>query len=934
MWRSLQLKNEAFSVGLACVVVSGFVACLVITGASASSGSLPARFQLVAENQYLQLYLDYASTELAVVDRVGGKIWYSNPLNQKATGQIFIEYFTPLDALKRMNNHSDSVAYGQYEITEISNGIRIDYIIGLLWNDKDYLPTFISEERFNELILSRIENEKDRAFIRNNYVLISLEEAPEDYKEVSISQIDVDALFGPYFMKIETELTGRARADFIRHVLDKYRLERTDIESISQVTPELIKPFINTPTMVIKPSIWPWDLESMIKIIKSTGYNPVDKQYDCEMYNLDPPEPSVEVFTIPVEYRLDADSLVVRVPMKDVKYSKNVYTRQSWGMRGVGWKVVEDERLMKAFGRIEGDTVTFPLHTISLLRFFGAPDAAQEGYILIPDGSGALVNFAANRTRQTGDMNLQLPVYGQDLSSLGKQVEIDLEQELQRHYERAQLPVFGMNHGDGGFIAVIEEGDALASVVVETSGTVNPVDAVYPKFEVIPVGTIQLAVSTRGGGGAYINTYQERLPESDLQVRYMFLRSGESDYSGMARRLQQYLVDRYSLEKVDPQAKIPFYLDLIGGIHRQKPILGVPRQVVEPLTTYDQVKSIVDELQGKGVSNVVLRYTGWLEGGIEHVYPSKVFLEPALGNQSSFLGLVNYLKDKGVEFYPALTQTLVAKTRSGDGFDVDTHVAYSLNRTRVLRQLPSGTNAYVLSVSKLPEQVEGFLSDCSRYGITGLALRDLGININSDFQTQVDRLIDRQQARDIIADAIARMAREKSLIIDGANLYGLVHADHILNMPTSGSGFVITDEEVPFYQMVIRGYVNYAGVPINHGDDLKDVLLKSLEIGAYPYFMWSYQDSRVLKDTPFHYLLSIGYKTWLDTAVSLYEELNRILQPLQGQTIANHRQLSERVYETTYENGTRIIVNYRNEPVEIDGRLIDAKSYLVMEGEQ
>lgn len=901
--------------------------------ASSPSELVPARFKAVAENQYLQLYLDFATTEIAVVDRSSGRVWYSNPADPRAEGQLTIEYYTPQDAMRRMNNFADSVKLGQFEIKEIDGGVRIDFVLGQSWTDKDYMPTFISKDRFEQLILSGIENEKDREFVRNNYVQISLEEAPADFERVSVAQVDKEALFGKYAMKIATEPEGKARSNFIRHVLDQYRLERADIDSITKVTPEIIEPLIGTPTMVVKPSLWPWDRESTAKIIRSSGYHPLDKQHDNQMYNIDPLEAPVEVFTIPVEYRLEEDSLVVRVPMQDVRYPKDVYTSQQWGLRGVHWLVVEDEYLMKAFGRIEGETVTFPLHAMSVLRFFGTPAAQQAGYILIPDGSGALINLAASRKRLTGDMTLQLPIYGQDLSNIGSPADALLEYELQRYFERLQLPVFGMNQGDAGFIGIVEAGDALASIVVETSGTVNPVDAVYARFKVIPVGTVQLAESSRGGGGAYINTYQDRLPESDLQVRYLFLDGEQAGYAGMARRFQQYLVDRYSLEKVAPQQSIPFYLELVGGVHRQKPIMGVPRQVVEPLTTHEQVKAVIQEVQDRGIRNIVLRYTGWLEGGVDHVYPSKVFLEPTLGTRQSFMDMAGYLEDRGVEYYLDVTQTVVAKSRQGDGFREGTHVAYSLNKYPQYTVLPSGAAGGVLSVARLHEQVDGFLADCSRYEIKGLALRDLGISVNSDFQRRVEKLIDRQQARDIIAGAVAKMADQKTLMIDGANLYALIHAEHVLNMPIGNSGFVIADAEVPFYQMVTRGYVNYAGLPVNQGSDLQDTFLKSLEIGAYPYFLWGYRDPSILKDTPFHYLLSTDYRTWLDFASRYYEALNRVLQPLQGQTIVDHKRLANQVYETTYENGTRIVVNYGDEPVQVGNRSVGARNYIVIEGE-
>lgn len=910
-----------FSVLIWCFIAGNILAHTLI---------IPANFQLVTETPYLQLYMDYNTTEIAVVDLRSNKAWFSNPENnQRTKGVLSIQYYTPSDDLRTMNSDADSVAYNQFEIKELDQGIRVDYTLGLAFNNNDYLPTFISADRFEELILNKLENESDRKFLQDRYTLISLEEVSPDFPRSSVSQVDKDALFGNYAMKIDKNLNARQRGDFIRHVLDQYRLERAGINSIREITPDLIESFIETPTMVIGQGIWPWDLETMIDIIKGTGYNPVDKQFDNEVYNIDPPEIPVEIFTVPIEYRLEQDSLTVRIPMEDVIYPNNVYSSQNWALRGVHWSVVEDELLMEAFGRITGGYVTLPLHTVSILPFFGAANLEQSGYMLIPDGSGALVNLTANRTRQTSNLNLQVPIYGRNLSIPRS---VSDEQENQLFHKQAHLPVFGVNQENVGFLAVIEEGDALAAIMLETAGSVNPVDRVYPRFTLIATGAVELAESSRGGGGAAINTYQQRLPNSDVQVRYMFLNDQDALYPGMAQRYQQYLADNHSLNKVSAAENIPFYLELIGGIHKQQPIFGIPREVIEPLTTYEQAQTIVEEVSSRGFENIVLRYSGWLEGGLEHIYPSKVFLEKKLGNQSSFNNLVNYLNENEISFYPDITQTSLGKTRIGDGFGVKSHTASSLNNHYITGILPSGTISYILSMNKLNQQIDSFLTDYNKYNIAGLSLRDLGKNVYSDFQIKGESL-DRQESREIIANAIDNLASEKSLLIDQGNVYALVHADHLVNVPMSSSGFTIADQEIPFYQMVVRGLINFTGEPINQGIDLEYAKLKLLEVGAYPYFTWGYQDSSIVKDTPFQYLLSTNYETWLDFALEFYSEVNEVLRDLQGQGIVDHQQLAGDVYQTTYEDGTRIIVNYGLDAIQIDELWIESKNYVVIEGE-
>ena len=120
--------------------------------------------------------------------------------------------------------------------------------------DEDYLPVFIAEERFNEAILSKIENQKDRDFVRNNYVRFSLEKMPEGYERVVITNLNKDALFGEYTIMAETNVSGRQKADFIRHVLIQILACRNDVGSLTQIRPDML-PIYRQSTYVRKPNM-------------------------------------------------------------------------------------------------------------------------------------------------------------------------------------------------------------------------------------------------------------------------------------------------------------------------------------------------------------------------------------------------------------------------------------------------------------------------------------------------------------------------------------------------------------------------------------------------------------------------------------------------------------------------------------------------------
>lgn len=46
------------------------------------------------------------------------------------------------------------------------------------------------------------------------------------------------------------------------------------------------------------------------------------------------------------------------------------------------------------------------------MEYFGSADSTEEGYIVVPDGSGALINFNNGKVQLSSEMSI--PLYGED----------------------------------------------------------------------------------------------------------------------------------------------------------------------------------------------------------------------------------------------------------------------------------------------------------------------------------------------------------------------------------------------------------------------------------------------------------------------------------------------------------------------------------------
>ena len=78
-------------------------------------------------------------------------------------------------------------------------------------------------------------------------------------------------------------------------------------------------------------------------------------------------------------------------------------------------------------------------------------------------------------------------------------------------------------------------------------------------------------------------------------------------------------------------------------------------------------------------------------------------------------------------------------------------------------------------------------------------------------------------------------------------------------------------------------------------------------------------------------LLGLDYSRWLTEAAQAYREVRPLLQSVSGVCIRSHRQLAHEVYETVYENGVRVIVNYNEAQVDAHGETVPGMGYLILE---
>lgn len=95
----------------------------------------------------------------------------------------------------------------------------------------------------------------------------------------------------------------------------------------------------------------------------------------------------------------------------------------------------------------------------------------------------------------------------------------------------------------------------------------------------------------------------------------------------------------------------------------------------------------------------------------------------------------------------------------------------------------------------------------------------------------------------------------------------------------------------------------------------------------------TYENSSDLIYTNSSDLYSTEYKTYKDTIVKYDKDLRKLNEVTKGSVIKKHEKLNNGVTVVTYDNGTKIYVNYTSVSRTVDGVKVGAMSYSYKAGE-
>lgn len=619
------------------------------------------------------------------------------------------------------------------------------------------------------------------------------------------------------------------------------------------------------------------------------GYTEAD--YETDLLNVaDAGGSKGPVFNVSMVYRLDGADLIVEIPYSEIRYRSE-----------------------------------YPITYVAPLPMFAAAGSDAEGYMLLPEGGGALIRYNNGKLSQNA---YYANLYGWDYGVERKEAPSET---------RNAFPVFGATADDAAYLCFMEGAASYGGINADIAGRYNSYNTIYANYNVLHAA--QYNVSNKTAQLVYI--YEKQIPDDCVRQRYRFFPT--TDYTALANAYGDYLRQTHAeLAQAESSENTPVNVELIGAINKNVVKFGIPVDSVVPTTTFAQARKIVDELSDAGVAGLNVRMTGWMNGGVQQKVLTSVHVLGELGGEGEMKSLISEARLRDVNL--AFDGITCFAYNSGimNGFIPFSHAARFATREQVqlypysivtYQQAKWRDPFYLTRPSYAKANASKLIAKLKGLNSAGIAFRDIGSLLSADYYPR--DLVTREMVKNMHIETMKEAAEAGMRVtVKEGNDYAVPYADLITDMNLTGQPYAIIDERIPFYQIALHGMKDYTGQAINLAGDYQTQLLECAEYGAGLNFTFMAEDTRVLQDSVYSNYTSSGYGFWKEQVIPMIQRYQGETAGLNRIRITGHDRLAEEVTVTAYEDGTKVYVNYGSTEFS-DGKLtVPARDYLIERGDR
>lgn len=573
------------------------------------------------------------------------------------------------------------------------------------------------------------------------------------------------------------------------------------------------------------------------------------------------------------------------------------------------------------------ENTKYEVISVSVAPFWcSSLNGEEDSYLFIPDGSGALIDTST--TSQIG-ANITLPVYGFD--------PVMYEENKFGSSKDARLPVYGAKRGNIGSFAIIEENSESTKIEAKVGAKSTGYSGIFSTIQVR--GYSNNYVQQINNGRLRNEVYSKSMIQTPVTVGFYPLTGDKASYSGMAETYRNYLNDKGVLTKTDSET--PLNLTFVGGVMIDKTFAGIPYTDLLAATTLDGVQNIVGDLAEKTKAKMSVKLIGFGSTGAElGSFAGGFTIHKNIGSVSQLSKLNTFCADNMANLYCDFDIVKLKESSAGysDIFDTAYNavgkIGKGYNYDVVTRSYISEDGFSLIKRENLAGAADKLISKVSKWNISGLSMEALSSTAYSDYSTKTTEYFEKNNMDEDVSAVYAKFKKDGYKVASNdANAYAALASNIIFNTPTQSSQYYSYFCDVPFYQMVFKGYVPMSGESINLAADPTREFLKSVEAGIGLNYTVTENYYNEFIDYKGYYFFNSKYDDIAEGIVKNVAALSDYYAAIDSAKIVSNNTLmgdgSNGLRETVFDNGVKVFVNYTDAPLTTpSGKTVDASGFV------
>jgi len=807
-----------------------------------TDGEKLAAMELYKKQGGYEIYVDRYSGEVAFKDTETGSTLFSNPydvagnansnsIKAQLLSQIWLTY-EDNGTKETKYSFSEASEYGQVEVKNIKNGVRVEYAIGEI-RPTALVPRYIPKERFEQMILAHITNDHDYERLISFYQLF-------DSNDKSLTETQAKEIEAKYPITRKMPIYVCLKT-----------ITQNEINDLEKIIKAYCSEF--------------YTLDDMEQDHADTDYTGVDIAPAC--------------FRMSLEYTIEEDGLSVRLPANGIRFDESLYKLDTVSILP-----------MMGAGLTSSEGYTFIPDGSGAIIY--NEDVADKGYNISGQIYGADYAYITITGGQYHhEETMRYPVFGNVMTKsmtnedgettssqkVGFVAIIDEGDSMAQIVAKSESSLHKYSYVYARFIPRPYDKYYLTSAVEGARGAEHSIE------------------SKRKYSGSYVIKYKmlsetEKKNGSNYECSYVGMAKAYRDYLvnkgvlskktdnsgdiplyietfGSIRADSTFLSFPIKVNKAltsfEDIQKIYDELSDEGIKNIRFKLTGYTNGGLDP--TYPAKVKWVSVLGGKSGLEDLKSYAD--EKGFE-IYPDFDF---------AYVASMDYFD--GFSEKTDAVKTIDGRYTSRKYYDSAT-------------QSLENDYAKAISTSRYSYFGEKFKDSYSDYGLDTVSVSTLGTTLNSDFD-QKDPY-NREDSKKFTIELLETLKESyPNVMTDGGNAYTLPYVNNIIGVSTDSSNYQMASRAIPFSGFVLHGFMDFSGDALNMAGDVDYSLLKAVENGSSLYFTLAYENINELKeDKTYNKYYSIGYDVWKDEIVEKYTKVNDALRDLQTSLLDSHSYLT------------------------------------------